>query len=192
MSFPHDSACRGGACKLQANVLPANITLRLASLGDADEIALLSRDLIETGLGWTWTAARVARNIASSSTVTVVACAQQRSLKGLVGFAIMYFGDEHAHLNLLAVRPDWQRAGIGRHLVGWLEESALVAGLATIRLELRATNRAARRFYARLGFAEVARVPEYYGGVETAVRMTRDIRRGASGPAPDVRTLLKR
>jgi ribosomal-protein-alanine N-acetyltransferase len=171
-------------------VLPENLTVRLASLRDADEIARLSRDLIETGLGWTWTAARVARNIAAASTVTVVACAPPGSARRLAGFAIMHFGDEHAHLSLLAVRPEWQRAGIGRHLVGWLEESALVAGLATIRLELRASNRTARRFYARLGFAEVARVPEYYGGVETAVRMTRDIRRGPTGPAPDIRTLL--
>lgn len=191
MSPPHDSECRGGACEPQPNVLPEDIALRLASLDDADEIAGLSRDLIETGLGWTWTTARVARSIRSSSTVTVVACAPPGSPQALAGFAIMYFGDEHAHLSLLAVRPEWQRAGIGRHLLGWLEESALVAGLASVRLELRATNRAARRFYARLGFAEVARVPEYYSGVETAVRMTRDIRRGPCGPVPDVRTLLK-
>jgi ribosomal protein S18 acetylase RimI-like enzyme len=116
----------------------------------------------------------------------VVACDQER----VVGFAIMYFGDEHAHLSLLAVRPDWQRTGLGRQLVGWLEESALTAGIGTIRLELRATNRAARRFYARLGFSEVARVPAYYGGVETAVRMSRDIRRGPRGPLPDLGRLL--
>ena len=90
----------------------------------------------------------------------------------------MYFGDEHAHLNLLAVRAAYQRSGVGRHLVEWLEESALAAGIGAIRLELRASNRGARRFYERLGFAEIGRVPEYYGGVETAVRMARDIRRG--------------
>src|SRR5262245_36453794 len=102
----------------------------------------------------------------------------------------MYFGDEHAHLNLLAVRPRYQRAGMGRHLIRWLEESALVAGISTIRLELRASNRGARRFYERLGFAEVGRIPDYYAGVETAVRMARDIRRAPNGPLPDVRSLL--
>ena len=185
MSFGHDSDCRAGA--RSTKVMPANLTLRLATLDDAAEIAAMSRDLIEMGLGWTWTAARVARNIRSSSTLTVVACNPER----LAGFAIMYFGDEHAHLSLLAVRPERQRTGIGSHLVGWLEESALTAGIGTIRLELRATNRAARRFYARLGFAEVARVPAYYGGVETAVRMSRDIRRGPGGPVPDLGSLLR-
>jgi ribosomal-protein-alanine N-acetyltransferase len=169
-------------------MLPPNITVRLATLADAGEIAAMSRELIETGLGWTWTQARVARNIASPSTVTLATCEAER----LVGFAIMYFGDDHAHLSLLAVRRAWQRAGIGRHLVAWLEEAGLVAGIGTIRLELRASNRGARRFYERLGFQEVARVPEYYGGVETAVRMARDIRRGLAGPVPNIRELLRR
>ena len=31
-----------------------NFTLRLAQLSDARQIALMSRDLIESGLGWTW------------------------------------------------------------------------------------------------------------------------------------------
>ena len=131
-------------------MLPDNVTVRLATLADAAEIAGLSRELIETGLGWSWTRARVARNIASSSTTTLVACDGER----LIGFAIMYFGDEHAHLSLLAVRPAYQRSGVGRHLVEWLEESALAAGIGAIRLELRASNRGARRFYGRLGFAE--------------------------------------
>jgi ribosomal-protein-alanine N-acetyltransferase len=169
-------------------MLPPNLTLRLATLADAGEIAVMSRELIEAGLGWTWTRGRVARNIASASTVALAACDASR----LVGFAIMFYGDDHAHLNLLAVRPPWQRGGIGRHLVGWLEESALVAGIGAIHLELRASNRGARRFYERLGFQEVARVPEYYGGVETAVRMARDIRRGVAGPVPNIRELLRR
>ena len=168
-------------------MLPDNVTVRLATPADAGEIAGLSRELIETGLGWSWTRARVARNIASSSTTTLAACGRER----LVGFAIMYFGDEHAHLSLLAVRPAYQRAGVGRYLIEWLEESALAAGIGTIRLELRASNRGARRFYGRLGFAEIGRVPEYYGGVETAVRMARDIRRGTNAPVPDWRRLLR-
>ena len=83
-----------------------NLTLKLAAPADAAPIAAMSRELIETGLGWTWTQARVRRNIASPSTVTLAACETGR----LVAFAIMYFGDDHAHLSLLAVRRPWQRA----------------------------------------------------------------------------------
>ena len=170
---------------------PPNISVRLARPADAGAIAQMSRDLIETGLGWTWTRARVERNIRSTSTVALAAEARERDATRLVGFAIMYFGDDHAHLGLLAVSPELQRRGVGGALFGWLEESALVAGIGTIRLELRASNGAARRFYEHLGFTEIARVAAYYGGVEDAVRMAREIRRGPRGPIPDVRALLK-
>lgn len=168
-----------------------SISLRLARPGDAGAIAEMSRDLIEQGLGWSWTRSRVERSIAGASTVVLAAEESRPAAGRLAGFAIMYFGDDHGHLSLLAVRPERQRGGIGRQLVGWLEESALVAGIGTIRLELRASNRAGRRFYERLGFAEVARVAAYYGGVEDAIRMAREIRRGPRGPLPDVRALLR-
>src|SRR4029450_4705224 len=95
----------------------------------------------------------------------------------LVGFPIMEFGDTTAHLSLFAVKPPHQRCGLGKQMIGWLEEAALVAGITTITLELRVTNLAARMFYRALGYKETSYIPGYYRGVETAVKMSRDIRR---------------
>ena len=149
-------------------------TLRLANFADAQSIALMSRELIESGLsGWSWDPKRVARAIQAKDTAVIVAAVRNH----LTGFAIMNFGDEQAHLSLLAVMPTYQRCGIGKQLMAWLEESALTAGIMTINLELRATNFAARDFYRALGFNEAAYIPGYYRGVETALRMSRDIRR---------------
>jgi ribosomal-protein-alanine N-acetyltransferase len=156
-----------------------NHILRLATGDDAPAIALMSRDLIERGLGWSWTRSRVARSITHRETSTVVACEGGQ----LAGFAIMHFGDEHGHLSLLAVQPAHQRRGIGRALVRWLEESARVAGLTGIHLEVRATNLDARRFYRCLGFQELALLPRYYKGVESAVWMARDLRSPATRQA---------
>jgi [ribosomal protein S18]-alanine N-acetyltransferase len=151
-----------------------NPTFGLATPADAYPIALMSRDLIEYGLsGWSWPPERVARSIQARDTVVLVAAVQRH----INGFAIMSFGDVQAHLSLLAVRPSHQRCGIGRRMMEWLEESALVAGIATIDLELRVKNSAARDFYRALGFKEIAYVPGYYRGVETGLRMSRDIRR---------------
>lgn len=149
-----------------------NLTLALAAPADALPIAAMSRELIEAGLPWTWTPARVARNLAQDDTLVLTA----RHGAPLAGFAIMQFGEERAHLSLLAVRPDCQRQGIARRMLQWLSASALTAGIASIHLELRETNRGARRFYIVQGFAETARVSGYYRGVETAVRMQREIR----------------
>ena len=151
-----------------------NLAFRLARLPDAHPIALMSRELIETGLAaWSWPPERVTRSIQARDTIVLVAAVRNP----VVGFAIMNFGDAQAHLSLLAVRSSHQRCGIGTRMIAWLEESALVAGIATINLELRATNHAARDFYRTLGFAETAYIQGYYGGVETALRMSRDIRR---------------
>jgi ribosomal protein S18 acetylase RimI-like enzyme len=149
-----------------------NLTLRIATPDDAQSIAEMSRDLIERGLGWSWTPQRVARHIRNRDTTTLVACEGQR----VIGFAIMYFGDEHAHLNLLAVDPMYQRTGIGRRMLDWLKESCLIAGIAVVYLELRANNRAGRDFYLGYSFEETGTVPRYYFGVEAAICMALRLR----------------
>lgn len=149
-------------------------TLRLATPADAYEIAVMSRYLIEVGLrGWTWPPERVVKAIRARNTNVLAADVKQH----LVGFAIMDYGDTTAHLSLLAVKPSHQRCGIGRQMMAWLEEAALTAGVTTINLELRANNFAARTFYRMLGYRETSYLPGYYRGVETAVKMSRDIRR---------------
>jgi ribosomal-protein-alanine N-acetyltransferase len=150
----------------------SHIVLRLGRPCDAQTIALLSRELIEPGLGWSWTPTRVLGSIHQPDTITLVAAAQQQ----LIGFAIMYFGQEQAHLDLLAVRPSHQRRGLGRRLLGWLEKSARTAGIVAIFLELRTANIGAHCFYQRLGFSDSAFLPGYYGGREAAIRMVRKLR----------------
>lgn len=158
-----------------------NITLRLAKPTDAGAIALMSRDLIETGLNWAWTTERVERAIHCRDTSTVVACATQQRL---IAFAIMHFGLEEAHLNLLAVQPGYQRAGIGRRLLEWLEQSARAAGIHKLTLEVRADNQRAQRFYQKFGFRRIAFLPGYYSGREAAIRMARALRNPTAHPAP--------
>ena len=67
-------------------------------------------------------------------------------------------------------------AVLGRRLVRWLEESALVAGTFEVNLEVRAGNVVARRFYRALGYSEADVLPGYYDRIEDAVRLTRDLR----------------
>jgi ribosomal-protein-alanine N-acetyltransferase len=161
------------------------ITVRLAEPRDAQTIAMMSRDLIEAGLGWKYDAPRVLRAIRDRETLAVVACEGGKSAAtrgAITGSAIMEFGEERAHLVLLAVRPTHRRAGIGRRLVDWLLESARAAGIASVHLELRAGNEAARGFYRAMRFDETIVVPGYYRGREAALRMIRVLR--SSGPVP--------
>lgn len=131
-------------------------------------MAEMSRQLIEAGLGWRYTPQRMATLIRHAETVALVA----HDTAGLQGLAVMQFGDERAHLVLLCVKPALRRGGIGRRLVDWLLQSARVAGVQAIDLELRADNAAALAFYRQLGFAQTQRVPAYYDGRVAAQRMT--------------------
>ena len=145
-------------------------------------------DLSEYTADWMafYDPASIERSLRRRETVVLAASGRQtyvaRERPALSGFAIMDFGDERAHLVLLAVQPTQRRRGIGRRLMEWLLESAVTAGMASVHLELRADNEAARRFYRALGFSETLLMPKYYNGRETAMRMIRMLR--APGPLP--------
>lgn len=136
----------------------------------------MSRLHIEYGLDWRWTPAKVRRQIKDDETMVLIA-----SRDGTIaGFAIMKFGEEQAHLFLLAVRPEYRRAGIGRSMVAWLEKSCRTAGIQSVRLEVRASNRVALRFYRKLGYRYIGRVAGYYDRREAAIILARFLNRRTS------------
>ncbi len=164
-------------CKLVAStarlaaMTPDSTTtsIRFATRADAALIAEMSRDLIERGLGWSWTRERVLRSLRHPDTNAVVAVREAER----AGFGIMKYGEDEAHLLLLAVRPACARRGVGSALLDWLERSARVAGVRRISLEARFGNVGARNFYTRFGYAQSQLLPGYYGGREASVRMAK-------------------
>ena len=146
--------------------------LEPARVGDAERLAAMSRAHVEAGLKPAWGAARIRWHIRDAESVVLTARLQRL----VAGFAIMRYGEDVAHLNLLAVDPAHRRQGIARALVQWLEETALTAGTFIIGLELRAGNEAARNLYRALGYRELGHIPGYYQGLESAIRMVRDVR----------------
>jgi [ribosomal protein S18]-alanine N-acetyltransferase len=142
-------------------------SIRLASASDAADIAALSRDQIEQGLGWSWTRERVERSIHNPDINVAVV----RDARALLAFGIMSYRDEAAHLLLFAVRKSHQRLGIGSVLLRWLEDVAHEAGILKIHVECRRTNAGARNFYGEHGYYEQIISPGYYGGIEDAIRL---------------------
>ena len=145
----------------------SDASIRLASCSDAVNIAGLSRDQIEQGLGWSWTRERVERAIRNPDTNVAVV----RDARAMLAFGIMSYRDETAHLLLFAVRQSHQRLGIGSVLLRWLEDVAREAGIQKIHVECRRTNSGARNFYGENGYHEQVISPGYYAGVEDAIRL---------------------
>src|SRR5256886_13570438 len=108
--------------------------LEPARIADAALLAGMSQELVESGLRPAWDAARIAWHIRHPDSVVLAA----RAGTAIVGFAIMRYADDSAHLNLLAVAPEHRRRGIARRLLKWLEDTPLTPRNFPIALQLRA------------------------------------------------------
>ena len=148
----------------------SELSIRLARLAEAGEIAAMSRALVEHGLRWSWRPERVAASIRNRNVHVLVARMDEQT----AGFAIMRYGDDEARLDLLAVAPRFRRMGVGRGLLEWLHKCVVVAGISRIFLEVRAGNGGAQAFYERMGYQQRAHLPGYYQGREAAIRMGRE------------------
>ena len=145
--------------------------IRLATQADDGVIAQMSRDCIEHGLSWHWTAARVRQAIRDPATNVAVALRRDE----VVGFGIMHYDDESAHLALFAVAPTHRHQRLGARLLAWLEQSARLAGMQHIDLEARADNRNALAFYASQGYVLRNTASGYYEGVVDAVQLRKTL-----------------
>jgi ribosomal protein S18 acetylase RimI-like enzyme len=164
------------------------IELGLARITEAPLLARMSRDYIEHGLHWRWQNAQIRGLILDKE--TVVLCARTQALRqrdaptsspyrdgDVLGFGVMTYGLETAHLMLLAVQPRARRRNIASNLLEWLEETAVTAGINRIELEVRAGNTGARSFYRERGYHERDYLAGYYSGQESAFRMARNLRK---------------
>jgi ribosomal protein S18 acetylase RimI-like enzyme len=78
------------------------------------------------------------------------------------------------HVVTLDVLASDRRRGIGRALLSGIEERLRKAGARRIHLETAEDNAAALVFYAALGYEPVARLPEYYGPGQPAIRLKKE------------------
>lgn len=147
------------------------LTIRLATALDAEAIALDSMSEIEHDLTWRWTPGRIVAAIDDPETNVAVAFEEG----AMLGFGVMHYDDDVAHLQLFAVRENVRRRGIGSALLVWLERVARVAGVTTLKVESRLNNRPALAFYRKHGYLEVEAVRGMYDGSDDGVRLEKTI-----------------
>ena len=147
-------------------------TIEFAKVSDVIEIGDLSRKYIEHDLGWKYTPKKLRKIIENRIKNVIVA----REDNKLVGFGIMTYYEEQANLDLLAVKKTFRRRGIGKHIVIWLEEVALTAGILDIFVQVRKINDDAIKFYKKLGYEIIDEKSGYYLGQETGVIMSKNLR----------------
>jgi [ribosomal protein S18]-alanine N-acetyltransferase len=95
----------------------------------------------------------------------------------IVGFAGSMQIDDEAHVNNIAVDPDWQGRRLGAVLLHDLVTMALGRGSRHLTLEVRVSNVAAIALYRTFGMAPVGVRPNYYPetGEDALIMWVRDI-----------------
>ena len=74
--------------------------------------------------------------------------------------------DEVMVLHTLVIDPEASGAGLGKAFVKFYEEQAKENGAKYLRIDTNAKNAAARAFYKKLGFSEIAVVPCDFNGIK--------------------------
>ncbi len=69
---------------------------------------------------------------------------------------------DEGQITNIAVHPDLRRRGLGRAVLHAMLDEAQKRGLASVSLEVRASNRAAIALYEQNGFAAVGRRKHFY------------------------------
>lgn len=92
--------------------------------------------------------------------------------KDIVGYAGYWQVVDELHLINIAIKPEFRRQGLGKHLLYYILCDGKRLGLKRATLEVRSSNLAAQRLYEQMGFKNIALRKKYYAdNLEDAVIM---------------------
>lgn len=138
-------------------------SLRLQRLNHDHLDQLVAID--QVALGGLWSVDTYRRELDSPSSDLLGAIDPQG---GLLGFGCAWAIVDECHITGIALRPEYQRQGLGSALLWGLLYLARQRGMKRATLEVRPSNRAALSLYEKFGFQEAGRRKRYYADGEDA------------------------
>jgi ribosomal-protein-alanine N-acetyltransferase len=141
-------------------------TLSDASTRDAAAIAALHAKSFQRG----WSEDEVESLLVARNVVAHRALAGKR----LAGFILSRIAADEAEILSVAVDRAFQSRGVGRALLTLHLGRLAGYGARAVFLEVGESNDPAAKLYARAGFHEISRRPNYYGNA-TALILRRDL-----------------
>lgn len=99
----------------------------------------------------------------------------------IIGYACYLLVHNESHITNIGVEKIWRRKSVARRLLEHILEIVTSRGCEILLLEVRPSNAEARAFYAKHGFRELYRRPNYYRRpIEDALVMVRYLEHGQS------------
>lgn len=142
-------------------------SLRLASVGDAAELAALHAASFAQG----WGADEFERLLSEQAARAHVAVAGARG--PLLGFVLSHVVVPEAEILSIAVASAARNRGLGRELLAFHLARLAAEGVTTSFLEVEEGNVPALKLYGRMGYQQVGRRKGYYHGTD-ALLLRRD------------------
>ncbi len=103
-------------------------------------------------------------------------CIMAKSNDEIVGFACIWKAVDDIHVTNIVVKKIYRNQGIGSLLLKELIEISNKENVASITLEVNASNLPAQNLYEKYGFKVLGRRKKYYNGIEDAIIMTKDLK----------------
>jgi ribosomal-protein-alanine N-acetyltransferase len=142
---------------------------RVTSERDLDAVAALEATCFTNP----WTREMLEREVRESSVARVYVL--RDPVGKVVAFCTCWMIVDELHINTIAVDPARRRAGLATSLMRQVMDEGARSGATKATLEVRASNEAGRRLYAKLGFVESGLRAGYYRQPdEDAVILWRD------------------
>jgi ribosomal-protein-alanine N-acetyltransferase len=118
---------------------------RLIADGDLDDVAALEAASFSNP----WSRDMLARELQNANVSRIYA---MRDGGSLIAFCACWFLADELHINTLAVQHGERRRGYATRLLRFVFREAIAEGVRRATLEVRRSNEAALKLYARLGF----------------------------------------
>ncbi len=144
--------------------------IRPAGPDDVPAIAALEAASFPEG---PWSEGLVAEGVAGLLPTVTYLVAERSG--AFAGHAVVSVVQDVAELQRVATTAAHRRTGVASALLSAVDRIAAQGGAERLLLEVREDNVAALAFYARAGFAEIARRARYYRDGTTAVVLERPV-----------------
>jgi [ribosomal protein S18]-alanine N-acetyltransferase len=139
---------------------PKYVSLIMADPDRLAEIAALHAAAFPPPVGPVWGDDVIRPLLENPASVTFIARVGFAGAN--TGFIIGQVAADVSEIVSVGVSPEWQRRGIGAHLIGAFGRAAYRAGATRLFLEVAEDNGAAFKLYSSIGCAEVGRRKGYY------------------------------
>lgn len=139
------------------------LTTTIRRMAIEDILQVFQIDVLSSSLPWSERSYRfeITQNATARLWVAEINPADTSQPK-IVGFLVIWFIVDEAHIANIAVHPDYRQMHIGQNLLQSGLISACEEGAKTAYLEVRRGNLQAQNLYRKFGFLEDGIRPRYY------------------------------